>query len=147
MRLFIFTLLFCLFFVTGLRSQLTTTQTLTPQQLVQNVLLGSGVTASNITFTGNSNQIAKFLATTSTSLGIPSGVYISTGHASTTSPNGPQGPNNLTSTGTDWLGAGDVLLDGIAGVQTFDAGILEFDFVPTGDSIKFKYCFGSEEYP
>lgn len=147
MRLQIFTLLFSLLLTTSLKSQLTTTQTLTPQQLVQNVLLGAGVTASNITFTGNTNQIAKFLATTSTSLGIPSGVYLSTGHASTSSPNGPQGPNNSPSTGTDWLGAGDVLLDGISGVQTFDAGILEFDFIPTGDSIKFKYCFGSEEYP
>src|SRR5690606_19343367 len=27
------------------------------------------------------------------------------------------------------------------------AAILEFDFIPTGDSVKFRYSFGSEEYP
>jgi gliding motility-associated-like protein len=140
-------LLFSLFLTNIIKSQLTTSQTLTPQQLVQNVLLGGGVTASNITFSGNPNQISRFVATTNTNLGINSGVYISTGHASTTSPNGPQGPNNAPNTGTGWGGLGDILLNNISGVITEDAGILEFDFIPTGDSIKFKYCFGSEEYP
>lgn len=142
--LLIFTLSF---FSTKVKAQLTTTQTLTPQQLVQNVLLGGGVTASNITFTGNAGAIAKFIATSSTNLGIPSGVYLSTGNASTSSPMGPQGPNNSGSTGTDWSGPGDVLLDNVSGVTTFDAAILEFDFIPTGDSVKFRYSFGSEEYP
>jgi gliding motility-associated-like protein len=35
----------------------------------------------------------------------------------------------------------------VSGVNTFDAAVLEFDFIPTGDSVKFRYCFGSEEYP
>ena len=140
-------ILFSLFFIKTVKGQLTTTQTLTPQQLVQNVLLGSGVTATNITYSGNANAIAQFFATASTNLGIPSGVYLSTGHASTSNANGPQGPNNSGSTGTDWSGPGDALLNGISGVNTFDAAILEFDFIPTGDSIKFRYCFGSEEYP
>jgi gliding motility-associated-like protein len=135
------------FITTALKAQLTTTQTLTPQQLVQNVLLGSGVTATNITYTGNTNAIAQFFATSSTNLGIPSGVFLSTGHASTANANGPQGPNNSGSTGTDWSGAGDALLNVVSGVTTYDAAILEFDFIPTGDSVKFRYCFGSEEYP
>ena len=59
-----------LFVSFNIKAQLTTTQTLTPQQLVQNVLLGNGVTASNITYTGNPLQIAQFFATASTNLGI-----------------------------------------------------------------------------
>jgi gliding motility-associated-like protein len=136
-----------MFFIGSIKAQLTTTQTLTPQQLVQNVLLGSGVTASNITFSGDPLQIAQFFATPSTNLGIPSGIFLSTGHASTANANGPQGPNNSGSTGTNWAGPGDALLDVVSGVNTFDAAVLEFDFIPTGDSVKFRYCFGSEEYP
>ncbi len=34
-----------------------------------------------------------------------------------------------------------------AGVNSFDAVVLQFDFVPNADIIQFKYAFGSEEYP
>ena len=135
------------FFANSLKAQLTTTQTLTPQQLVQNVLLGGGVTASNITYSGSPLQIAQFFATTSTSLGIPAGVFLSSGNASTASAVGPQGPNGSGSTSTNFGGAGDVDLNNISVGATEDAAVLEFDFIPTNDSIKFRYCFGSEEYP
>lgn len=147
MRALIITLFLSLFFIKITKGQLTTTQTLTPQQLVQNVLLGSGVTASNITYSGSPLQIAQFFATTSTSLGIPSGVFLSSGNASTSSPDGPQGPNNATGTSTGFGGAGDANLNTVSTAGTEDAAILEFDFVPSSDSIKFRYCFGSEEYP
>jgi hypothetical protein len=32
-------------------------------------------------------------------------------------------------------------------VQQYDAAVLEFDFVPYSDTVKFRYVFGSEEYP
>ena len=35
----------------------------------------------------------------------------------------------------------------ISGGTINNAAVLEFDFVTTGDSIKFRYVFGSEEYP
>ncbi len=139
-------LLGAVFFASQAQAQLTTTQTLTPQQLVQNVLLGGGVTASNITFTGNSQQIAKFSATTSASLGITSGILISTGNTSSSSANGPQGPNNASNTTTAFGGAGDPYLSALSSQATFDAGILEFDFIAQGDSVKFRYVFASEEY-
>lgn len=147
MKALLLTTISILFCVKTIKGQLTTTQTLTPQQLVQNVLLGGGVTASNITYTGDPSQIAQFFATTSSSLGIPSGVYLSTGHASTALPDGPQGPNSSPGTSFGFSGAGDPDLDNISVTSTHDAAVLEFDFIPTNDSIKFRYCFGSEEYP
>ena len=62
MRLLYTTAFSVIFFVSQIKAQLTTTQTLTPQQLVQSVLLGSGVTATNITYTGDALQISQFFA-------------------------------------------------------------------------------------
>ena len=47
------------------QAQLVVDDTPTPTQLVQNVLLGNGVIASNITFTGSLNAIGSFDGTAS----------------------------------------------------------------------------------
>jgi hypothetical protein len=41
---------------------------------------------------------------------------------------------------------GDPDLDLISTFATNDAAVLEFDFVPTGDSLSFNFVFASEEY-
>ena len=35
----------------------------------------------------------------------------------------------------------------MAGFQTYDASVLQFDFVPSGSTVSFRYVFGSDEYP
>src|SRR4029079_8531064 len=35
----------------------------------------------------------------------------------------------------------------LSGYQTFDAAVLEFDFVPTANQVVFEYTFASDEYP
>lgn len=127
----------------NLVAQLTINNSLTPQQLVQNVLMGSGVTATNITFTGDKDAIAEFGGTTN--IGLSNGVVMTTG--TTFGPNGPQGPNNLDDASVDNSQPGDALLSSINSNTTLNAAVLEFDFVPTGDTIKFQYVLGSEEYP
>ena len=124
-------------------AQLVVGTTFTPAQLVQNVLLGAGVSVSNITYTGDINAIGDFSGTTN--LGLKTGIVMTTG--TVLSPSGPQGPNVLSGNGVDNLFAGDVDLSTISGKVTKNAAILEFDFVPSGDTIKFNYVFGSEEYP
>ena len=48
------TTLFLLIFIAfGVNSQITVTNTLTPSELVQNILLGTGVTATNIKYNGS----------------------------------------------------------------------------------------------
>ncbi len=124
----------------------------TPTNLVQNVLLGTGVTASNITYTGYANAISSFTASASTNLGISSGVYLTSGSYLQNDPlgfgggqDGPLGPSSNFQSISNGA-AGDPYLDAISGNTTFDAAILEFDFVPQSDTVKFRYTFGSEEY-
>jgi len=133
----------CLFF--NAKSQITT-GTLTATQYVQNVLLGGGVTASNITYTGLPEMIATFSATPSSSLGITKGVYLTCGSNGTIP--GELGPNGPSSgfQSINQFQPGDTDLDGVSGFSTFDASILEFDFIPQSDTVKFRYVFGSEEY-
>jgi gliding motility-associated-like protein len=134
-----------LFVAFNLKAQITTS-TLTPTQYVQNVLLGGGVTASNITYTGLPEQIASFTATPTGSLGLPRGVYLTCGSNGTIPGKlGPNGPSSAFQS-IDQQQPGDAYLDVISGATTFDAAILEFDFIPQSDTVKFRYVFGSEEY-
>ncbi len=128
-------------------SQLITNSTLSPQGLVQNVLLGSGVTVSNVTYNGSPGAIGQFTAN-NTNLGISQGIVMTTGTVQATS-SGPQGPNNQSNAGMDNNAPGSTLLTNqvLGGTQTFNAAILEFDFIPYADTVRFKYVFGSDEYP
>lgn len=128
-------------------AQLTVSNTLTPQQIVQTVLLGPGVTASNITFLGDADQLGTFNGAAS-NIGMGAGMIMASG-----SINVAPGPNNSTSLsiGGGNFGVGDADLDSIVSVLPFptttnDRAVLEFDLVPTGDSLAFNFVFGSEEY-
>jgi gliding motility-associated-like protein len=142
-----FLILSILFISNSISGQITTYTNLTPSQLVQNVLLGPGVIASNITYTGDANAIGKFTGglVGTIPLGFDSGVVMTTGTVLNNGM-GPQGPNNSTGAGTDNLQPGDTYLDGVANANTFNAAVLEFDFIPMADSVKFRYVFGTDEY-
>jgi len=127
-------------------SQLVTASGQAPQGLVQNVLIGPGVTVSNILYNGSPTAIGSFTAT-GTNLGIAQGIVMTTGTIMNNGA-GPQGPNNAASSGTDNNMPGSGILSGIIqGTQTYNAATLEFDFIPYADTVRFKYVFGSEEYP
>jgi len=57
-------------------------------------------------------------------------------------PQGPSGPANSTQFGEP----GDAELTLLSGFQTYDASVLEFNFVPQHSTVQFSYVFGSEEY-
>lgn len=128
-------------------AQLTTDNSQTAAWIVQNVLLGSGVTVSNVTFSGDPLQLGTFDGVNS-NCGLNQGMLMSTGEVS-----GAVGPNDAVVTNPlgGFGGAGDSDLDDLTATTnqastTEDAAILEFDFVPQGDSLKFNYVFSSEEY-
>jgi len=126
--------------------------TQTPTQLVNNVLLGMGVTASNITINGNpvtanaaQGNVASF-TNTNPAFPISSGLLLTTGNSIAA-----QGPNNSTNLSNNLPATASVATDphlNILAAGTVTNGVvLEFDFIPTGDTLNFRYIFGSEEYP
>eukprot|EP01041_Mallomonas_annulata_P034480 gene34480-57254_t len=127
-------------------AQLTTSGAMSPPSLVQNVLLGTGVQVSNITYTGDIQAIGSFNFNGS-NLGLTQGVILTTGTIQN-SGNGPQGPNNQGGSGIDNSGGPSGILNNLVSpLSTFNAAILEFDLQAQGDSVSFRYIFGSEEYP
>ena len=56
------------------------------------------------------------------------------------------GPNATDSTGQDNSQPGDPTLTNLAGITTYDAAALDFDFVPPSSGIPFRFVFASEEY-
>ncbi|MEX1190893.1 MAG: choice-of-anchor L domain-containing protein [Brumimicrobium sp.] len=134
-----------LFISLSLTAQLQTNGGQTPDQLVQNVLLGTGVSVSNVFFSGANNAIGTFNAT-NTNLGIDKGIIMTTGTINNTA-DGPHGPNDSGSSGMDNGESGYGQLTNLVGNDTYNASILEFDFIPYSDTVKFEYIFASEEYP
>jgi len=124
-----------------------------PNYIVNNILLGQGVSASNITFSGNPNQLGFFKKGNVglPALGLDSGVVISSGNVndipiggsqpSTGQYSGPGDPDLLTiaKSVTSNPNAGNI-------TSTEDAAKLEFDFTPIGDTVEFRFVFASEEY-
>ncbi len=149
------------------QGQIVLNQTQPPTALVQNVLMGSGVFASNVTFNGNAGttvapvvtilgQIGRFNAVNS-SVGLNNGIFLCTNNANSHIP----GPNDaLQETGGGLGGSGfwsspDIDLSQMTawpywqvtgGDNIGNKAILEFDFVPVKDMISVRYVFSSEEY-
>ncbi|MEX1001071.1 MAG: choice-of-anchor L domain-containing protein [Crocinitomicaceae bacterium] len=143
--------LLLLFISASVHAQLTTSTAQTPAQLVDNVLVGNGVAASNIVYTGHAEAIGSFDGS-ATNLGLNSGIVLTTGTVLNSGGifgggQGPHGPNNTASAGLDNGAAGYGSLTTLAGTDTYNAAVLEFDFVPQSDTVRFRYVFGSEEYP
>lgn len=115
-------------------------------------LVGTGVTISNPTINcgaapaGSPNLASGIFTATNSNLGLDSGIILTTGKAAS-GPGliGGNGPVANFASGVTGNG-GDPDLTTLIGGTTFDKCILEFDFVTTGDSVKFDYVFGSEEY-
>jgi hypothetical protein len=116
------------------------TNTFTPPQLITDVLLGSCVSASNISYGGAIGAFGNF--TSGDCMGISEGILLTTGSAALA-----MGPNNLGGAGTNNGTPGLPLLTNLAGAATFDAAFITFNFVSTSSQVTFNYIFASEEYP
>jgi hypothetical protein len=130
------------------------------EQLVNSLLLApnSNITITNVKFNNvavagtianASNQIGAFnvnkpTPSTINPLGLDSGLILATGGVTNAI-----GPNSLGSSSVQPIGPSynsDPDLNSIASSTVNDAAVLEFDFVPNGNTISLKYRFASEEY-
>jgi hypothetical protein len=132
-------------------------------QLVKNVLVTGCLQADNVRFgyykkgtifnpgwtwndhtwsnTAGDRMLGYFNKGTS-NFPIEEGLILSTGKISSA-----MGPNSVGSKSDQMVNvASDPDLAVITGKTMYDAAVLEFDFIPAGNTVEFKYVFASEEY-
>ena len=140
-----------LLYCTASQAQLIIDETLTPEQLVQNVLVDPSVVPFNITLGGGAANVIRLNAArfatnfNPTNLGLDEGVILATGRARVA-----LGPNNF---GNDTEAVSPTatndpdlqILSQSTNVK--NSTVLEFDFVATGVELNFDFIFASEEYP
>lgn len=113
----------------------------TAQQLAE-VIAGSGVVVSNASITGSANAIGAFSSGANPiGTNVASGVVFGTGNVADFAQNQTTFSSSVTGS------PGIPYLANLAGINSFDGLILEFDFVPNADWVSFDYVFGSEEHP
>ncbi|MBA3680033.1 MAG: OmpA family protein [Bacteroidetes bacterium] len=125
-------------------AQLSIDTTLSAEEMVKTVFATkeNDSKIENVKFKGYKKSLGVFNCSMVYNKIIPKGIILSTGNVFDAI-----GPNNTPDKSSKALNNTDVSLSAIAKGPTFDAAILEFDFVPSDDSIAFNFFFGSEEYP
>ena len=141
-------ILLCTSFATFAQNVQVDSQTYTPQQLIENILIGSNC-ISNVVVTnvsggnfGGSDRSYGYFNGNGSSFPFQSGIVLSTGRLSNVG-----GPNNSLSddNAPNWLGDSD--LEAILNENnTINATIIEFEFTAIASQISFRYLFASEEY-
>lgn len=121
----------------------------TNAQALAQYLVGDGIQISNVQFTGNQLMAGFFKNISGTNIDIDSGIVLTSGRAKTEGAMyGVNAPASVLA--NNQMGfPGDAQLAAYMNVPVTDlkdACILEFDFRPLGDSIRFRYVMGSEEY-
>lgn len=113
----------------------------TPVDLTEH-FIGPGIFVfDNVVFQGANVSRGLFSGADSTLLGTESGIFLTSGTGFFI-----PGPNLSGIMGSNNGMPGSAVLNSIANLTTYDAAVLEFDFVPVNDTLRFNYSFGSEEY-
>ncbi len=124
---------------TSVSAQINVSQGSSPEAILEQ-LFGHGVNISNIEMKGDPRAFGTFSAD-DPEFGLEEGLMLSTG-------NSGQATHPVADTiSTDNFGLNSNLLRQLVlPFQTHDAAILEFDLIPSCDSISIRYIFASEEY-
>lgn len=114
-----------------------------------NEMFGEGVKVVSAKYSGDKSSAGIYNDGLHDASGVApsnSGVILSTGHASDfTNSSGPANQDPDTTSQVNGVN-GDKGLNGIAGTATYDAAILEAEFIPTGNVLSMQLVFSSEEY-
>ncbi|MFA8449199.1 MAG: choice-of-anchor L domain-containing protein [Bacteroidales bacterium] len=94
---------------------------------------------SNIKFTGSPRSAGYFK--NGGYIDMPRGIVLTSGLATNA-----KGPNKQPAATGMSSGGRDADLEKLGGSMSFDACIIEFDFIPMSNKVKFNFVFGSEEY-
>jgi len=118
-----------------------------PVSLIYNELLGEGVKIVDVQYEGANSSVG-FFSNAKDQMGIESGILLTTGAVRTVGAN----------IGVDQVGSVEASVDNGSNVQDGDmTSLADFSlfniskytitFIPSSDSIQFRYVFASEEYP
>lgn len=123
----------------GAKAQYTVDVGVTPEELVD-VLVGEGVEITGASLDCDPGGYGIFQGLGD--LGIDTGIVLTSGMAEVFGPYTSWGnPSDCNSRpGKSYLN------EVLPGITTQDACVFEFSFIPSGDTIKFNYVFGSSEY-
>ena len=110
------------------------------ETMIQDSLISGCVTASNIT-TNGSTAFGAFV-NSSSDFPFESGLIMASGPIENA-----EGPDDDTNAGGSLSTDSDPDLDDLVSYSINDATVIEFDFTPASDTIRFNYIFGSEEFP
>jgi gliding motility-associated-like protein len=144
----IFIVFFALLFHFGKAQNITINEGYTPEYLVNDVLINSScanvfnLSVSGGNFASGEKSYGYFDAT-GTTFPFQNGIILSTGKI-----NNAPGPNSYLSDDGGSMGwNGDNDLNTALGLSnSYNATLLEFDFIPVGNKISFDYIFSSEQY-
>lgn len=147
MRKIIF-IFFGVLFNVGVSQNITVNQTFTAQQLIENILVNSGcVSVSNFSATGGNFSAGEmsfgYFNANGSVFPFQEGIVLSTGKLSSVI--GPNTNFSDSGIGMGWNGDSD-LNTALSLTNTFNATVLEFDFIPNANTISFDYIFASEQY-
>lgn len=124
----------------GIVAQLTVRQDRTPEEMIKGIVPGNGIVIKNVRYAGMPAALGEFAYPDAKKV-FGSGIVMSTGKASDMA-----AANTNPKTSTVNGSAGDKNLYALAGGRTFDAAVLDFDFMADKDSLAFNFLFASEEY-
>lgn len=122
------------------QAQLAVQEGIPLEKLVRGHFIGAGAQISNLTYRGFPRSLSAFDGTKS-NVGIDKGILLTSGWVGFA-----VGPNSADDISFAAGAPGDPDLAGLVSALTYDACVLEFDFVPYQDSVTFEYVFGSDEY-
>lgn len=144
----LFFILLTLSFTVSFSQNITVNESFTPQQLVENILVNNScISVSNFSVSGGNFGTGElsygYFNANGSIFPFQEGIILSTGKI-----NSAVGPNaNFSDEGTGLGWNGDNDLNTALGLSnTFNATVLEFDFIPSANNISFEYIFSSEQY-
>jgi gliding motility-associated-like protein len=139
---------FGVLFNVSVSQNITVNQTFTAQQLIENILVNSGcVSVSNFSATGGNFSAGEmsfgYFNANGSVFPFQEGIVLSTGKLSSVI--GPNTNFSDSGIGMSWNGDTD-LNTALSLSNTFNATVLEFDFIPNANTVSFDYIFASEQY-
>ncbi len=116
----------------------------TPVDLIKNVFIGDGVEVTSVQFNGSPNAVGYF-GNGLKDIQIDKGIVMATGNAISAATANTSSSTSGATSGTSVNDPDLVAITGGAGI--FDCAQYIIKFIPNADTLRFKYVFGSEEYP